>query len=794
MDVSEIKEQLKSAFKNFITNKVENEKWITIHPHGDESEDYRRLKLEDGESPKEAIDRVYKKEDKTPKDKRNSEGVKRFENGNKVGGYGKFGNKYRAVLGHYDSNKQFVSDTLGADGAEFDTEEDAQKYIKEKLGIQSDTKEDGNETEILKDIKKNGFDIVESKEGFNIADKTGQKLYVSDIKEYPDFVKKVEEDYIYNPNKSEKQSDTKEESKSEEDKSIDKYLTDKSDKGWLYETKGTSTYSNNGKSAEVEEFGKDGGKYRVVFYDDNKRKDIKVYSTKRGMEKAIREHLQGGPNKETKALETKSNLEEKENTYKEVLQRYNENDRKRWSSGLSNEEYHKAWTEAEKAKKELTTARREYAESIMANFEKSDNTYYEDKQNARRERYEELSEKASRESEQAHQAFRDKMSAIPFGQPILVGHHSEQRDRRYREKAWDTLGKAVKLSDKADYYESKANSVGKAGISADDANAIAKLAQKYKSGVTSAEKRRIIDRVIDIHKNRQMAGDTSKQTDYSNLGFQVERNTDINRLQLKFDGKPEANVRSILKSNGFRWSPREGAWQRQLGGNSEGGLNRVVEQLKNINNSLLMGLDEILQQEPITTQDSKIINCINNILDPVINNSKEQDMALIEELKKLITKVENTKGEEEMEIENEKVDKRKLIDEVGGILKGKVDDEVIRTIIGKMEKMSYDNSEASADNKKVKNEADEEDKKVDNEEDEKEDKKVDNEDEEDEEKVEELKKEEKKDVDNKCKNSKEENYFDKLNKIYNSAKKIEEPSADYESKQARLEAGKEYFG
>lgn len=169
-----------------------------------------------------------------------------------------------------------------------------------------------------------------------------------------------------------------------------------------------------------------------------------------------------------------------------------------------------------------------------------------------------------------------------------------------------------------------------------------------------------------------------------------------------------------------------------------------------------------------------------------VNNDKEQDMALLEELKKLITKVENTKGEEEMEIENEKVDKRKLIDEVGGILKGKVDDEVIRTIIGKMEKMSYDDSEASADNKKVKNEADEED--------EKEDKKVDNEDEEDEEKVEKLKKEEKKDVDNKCKNSKEENYFDKLNKIYNSAKKIEEPSADYESKQARLDAGKEYFG
>ena len=754
MDVSEIKEQLKSAFKKFITNKVENEKWITIHPHGEESEDYRRLKLEDGESPKEAIERTYGKGEKSD----TKDGGEDFEKGTKS-------------TKKDEDRHQKIKDLEDKAYKEFKTMYD--NYI-DKDGMEG-----------WGGIPASRFD--KAKEQFN--------------KKYKDAFDKLESDRFVSfedfAKREDKQSDTKEEKKETSDSPFGEgvEITESDKKGYMVDSKNLKAYRKGDKFAIVDDWSHDDkDRYTVSFHDGKKTLDRKTYSTKRGMEKAIREHLQGGPNKETKALETKSNLEEKENTYKEVLQRYNENDRKRWSSGLSNEEYHKAWAEAEKAKKELTTARREYAESIMANFEKSDNTYYEDKQNARRERYEELSEKASRESKQAHQAFRDKMSAIPMGQPILVGHHSEQRDRRYRERAWDTLGKAVKLSDKADYYESKANSVGKAGISADDANAIAKLAQKYKSGVTSAEKRRIIDRVIDIHKNRQMAGDTSKQTDYSNLGFQVERNTDINRLQLKFDGKPEANVRSILKSNGFRWSPREGAWQRQLGGNSEGGLNRVVEQLKNINNSLLMGLDEILQQEPITAQDSKIINCINNILDPVINNSKEQDMALIEELKKLITKVENTKGEEEMEIENEKVDKRKLIDEVGGILKGKVDDEVIRTIIGKMEKMSYDDSEASADNKKVKNEADEEDKKVDNEEDEKEDNKVDNEDEEDEEKVEELKKEEKKDVDNKCKNSKEENYFDKLNKIYNSAKKIEEPSADYESKQARLEAGKEYFG
>lgn len=55
--------------------RIINEKWITIHPHGDVvdedgKKDYRRLKLEDGESPREAIERVFKKKDKKQKIKK----------------------------------------------------------------------------------------------------------------------------------------------------------------------------------------------------------------------------------------------------------------------------------------------------------------------------------------------------------------------------------------------------------------------------------------------------------------------------------------------------------------------------------------------------------------------------------------------------------------------------------------------------------------------------------------------------------------------------------------------------
>ena len=90
-----------------------------------------------------------------------------------------------------------------------------------------------------------------------------------------------------------------------------------------------------------------------------------------------------------------------------------------------------------------------------------------------------------------------------------------------------------------------------------------------------------------------------------------------------------------------------------------------------------------------------------------VQNNKEQDMALLDELKKLITKVENEKPEgenmdDDKKIENEKVDKRKLIDEVAGIMKSAgADDEKIRTAIAKMEKLAYDKSEAgTADNEK----------------------------------------------------------------------------------------------
>ena len=120
---------------------------------------------------------------------------------------------------------------------------------------------------------------------------------------------------------------------------------------------------------------------------------------------------------------------------------------------------------------------------------------------------------------------------------------------------------------------------------------------------------------------------------------------------------------------------------------------------------------------------------------------------LKDQIKSLLLRALNEKDEDKKEVENE--DKRKIIDEVGGILKGKVDEEVWRTVIGKLEKLSYEPSEDDkADNcgKKAKN-ADDEEKEEEFEEEKEiaENKKAKNEEEEDEDKEEK--------AENKCKNS-----------------------------------------
>ena len=52
--------------------------------------------------------------------------------------------------------------------------------------------------------------------------------------------------------------------------------------------------------------------------------------------------------------------------------------------------------------------------------------------------------------------------------------------------------------------------------------------------------------------------------EYAIGDVKIVHNLEVNRLQLLFPGKPEADMIAKLKSKGFKWSPRFKAWQRQL--------------------------------------------------------------------------------------------------------------------------------------------------------------------------------------------------------------------------------------
>lgn len=61
---------------------------------------------------------------------------------------------------------------------------------------------------------------------------------------------------------------------------------------------------------------------------------------------------------------------------------------------------------------------------------------------------------------------------------------------------------------------------------------------------------------------------------------EVLENVAEDRLQLIFPGKPSDQVRGLLKGRGFRWSPRNGAWQRQLTNAARDAAQGILAQLQ----------------------------------------------------------------------------------------------------------------------------------------------------------------------------------------------------------------------
>jgi len=96
----------------------------------------------------------------------------------------------------------------------------------------------------------------------------------------------------------------------------------------------------------------------------------------------------------------------------------------------------------------------------------------------RAERLEERSEKRELAAGAKHAAARGIADMIPFGQPILVGHHSEKRARRDADRIFNLAGQGVALHREAEHLADRARS---AENRAEEALAMAEIARNRES-------------------------------------------------------------------------------------------------------------------------------------------------------------------------------------------------------------------------------------------------------------------------------------------------------------------------
>ncbi len=108
---------------------------------------------------------------------------------------------------------------------------------------------------------------------------------------------------------------------------------------------------------------------------------------------------------------------------------------------------------------------------------------YRDRRQARAERLREWADKRETRAAVALEDASRRADAIPFGQPILVGHHSEGRDRRYRAGIARKMDQGVEHRRKAEDMRRRADSIEAAADRAiydDDPDAVPRLRERIR--------------------------------------------------------------------------------------------------------------------------------------------------------------------------------------------------------------------------------------------------------------------------------------------------------------------------
>ena len=228
-------------------------------------------------------------------------------------------------------------------------------------------------------------------------------------------------------------------------------------------------------------------------------------------------------------------------------------------------------------------------------------TDYAERRAEKAERYAERAEKARATADRLQKPINDMHGDIAFFTQPNINTSAGRAFTRQREKMFASFEKGFEERSKAEYYDTKAENLSKepTAISSDDPEALRKLKDKLekltaehkehlahnkaltkaiKNGTATrnsmgyyelngkmsyfttnetAEIRRLKDRISELES-------LEIPEDYEFDGGTVVFNTAENRVQILFDEIPDSETRENLKRNGFKWSPRQQAWQRML--------------------------------------------------------------------------------------------------------------------------------------------------------------------------------------------------------------------------------------
>ena len=238
---------------------------------------------------------------------------------------------------------------------------------------------------------------------------------------------------------------------------------------------------------------------------------------------------------------------------------------------------------------------------------------YQQKREQRIEGLRAAGEKRVAKAQATEKTARAMAEVIPFGEPIHVGHHSEGRDRRYREKIRHKFQAASDLQKEGEQLLRRANAAEKnKAIFSDDPDAIAKLRAEIAELKEGQELTKAINKAVRARDKTKLAalGVSARHIEQlftpdfaGRLGIpsfhltnnaanirrlearlkaletreregpaapvqvgMVEVSEEDERVRMRFP-RPDAatlpKVKALLRSSGFVWSPQATAWQRR---------------------------------------------------------------------------------------------------------------------------------------------------------------------------------------------------------------------------------------